>query len=625
MNMNKDDFIMKKFQEDNIIPDKVNKVFEDFKKSNMQSVNKKSVNSVYKFNEYYSENDAIKIIDIHTENNVTKSRDINKENMQPKVNINQNNYTNNTNQTGKIFSFFSYKNINKMLSVAAVFLCVVLVGMGTLVKNKSQNIENINIVTSRVSIKNKEINFSNDKVITSSENTWIKASIIGEKQVAIELKENFIEMYGLNFAREKKYEVANITKNVKDIFVGSMISFDRPCVLLIMEDGTAECIQILNDDMTIDTKNYEFDFYSQGKIRGLNNVVGFEQQSRYYSNSSERFYYINAIRGDGKRKEIDLGYYNDWDDTSTLVYDLYNAKYLNKEEDENEIIDDDIIVDEIEDNETQTDEVENNETQIDKVENDEGNNNQSELNSEEKIEYIQFSTDENISYYLEKSNLYKLNKTTNSTNCVATGVQSFNKNTDGTLIAWLDKEYTINEIDYNVVFNENDVSKSTNLIGVECTEAIRVELKDDGSLTLQFLKGGLEKLGFNGKTNLKENVRYNIYGDNEAVYNEKTDEYVADAKQFKLGVVGVNATLSLVYAKNNNVVVCLNLEKGITENNLHYRNNSIHGLKEIIGFKQEDLKYMVDPENSEETKSYKTIWYIQKLESGEQEELPITD
>ena len=91
MNMSKDDFIKKKFQEDDAISDRVNQVFKDFKKN------------------------------ICTKNYMN-SANINGTNMK------------NAEKQEKVISFFCYKNINKILSVAAVFLGVVLVRYGNISK-----------------------------------------------------------------------------------------------------------------------------------------------------------------------------------------------------------------------------------------------------------------------------------------------------------------------------------------------------------------------------------------------------------------------------------------------------------------------------------------------------------
>jgi len=468
--------------------------------------------------------------------------------------------------------------------------------MGTLVKNKPNNVENIDIVTYEVSVKNKELTFSNDEIITSSENNLVKASIIGEKQVAIQLKENFINLYNLKLSTDKQYEVSNITKNVKDVFVGCMVSFDIPYVLLVMEDGTAECIQVLNG-ISAPTQNYEFNFYSQGKIDGLYNVVGFEQCTRNYTNSYELFYYINAIRADGKRKEIDLGYYNDWDDTSTITFDICNEKYLKKDK-------------ENDNTSNKTD---------DGVKDTEANEQKENIN--QNIEYIQSQTDSNISYYLDNSNLYKLDKTTDSTNCIANGVTSFYKDEDGTLMAWLHENYTINETDYNILFSEFDVSKATRVVAMQSSDEIKVELKDDGSLTFQLSKGGLKRLGLEGKTNIRENVRYNFYGEAEAVYNEETDNYVADAKTFIIGMMGPDETLSIVYARKNDTIVCIDLKAAISESDLHLRRLSVHGIDNIQAFKEDILYRSTEDGGREEW--YRTIWAIQRLENGESDFRPL--
>ena len=88
-------------------------------------------------------------------------------------------------------------------------------------------------------------------------------------------------------------------------------------------------MQILNG-INIPSNKYEFNFYSQGKIQGLYNVVAFSQGSKFYYNSNEKYYYINAIRDDGKKKIIELGYFNDWDDTVDDVYNMLNENYIKK-------------------------------------------------------------------------------------------------------------------------------------------------------------------------------------------------------------------------------------------------------------------------------------------------------
>lgn len=560
----KDDFIRKKMQEDNYIPKKVNNVFENFKKNPSKFVNF-NINTLETDDDYIEASKNRKKSDRHNENN--------HQNLQ------------NT-------SFFTYKNINKFLSVAAVFLCIILVGMGTLLKNRPTEIENIDIITKSVSVKNHELMFSNEEVIKCSENNLVKASLIKDNQVAIQLKENFINLYNLNLSSDKQYEVSNITKNVEDVFVGCMVSFDIPYVLLVMEDGTAECIQILNG-ISVHRQDYEFNFYSQGKINGLYNVVGFEQCTRNYANSNKLFYYINAIRADGKRKEIDLGYYNDWNDTSTITFDIVNEKYLNKNTENGNI------------NDKTNNEVRDNEDE----------------NINKNIEYIQSQTDSNISYYLDNSNLYKLDKTSNSTSCIASGVTSFYKDEDGKLMAWLDENYTINKTDYNILFSEFDVSKANRVVEMKSSDEIKVELKDDGSLTFQLSKGGLKRLGLEGKTNIRENVRYNFYDDIEDVYNEETGNYVADAKTFIIGLMGPDETLSIVYAKKNDTIVCIDLKAAISENNLHLRRVAMYGIDNIQAFKEDILYRTIEDGGREEW--YRTIWAIQRLENGESDFVPL--
>ncbi|MBE5805878.1 MAG: hypothetical protein E7313_04095 [Clostridiales bacterium] len=287
--MNKDDYIKNKIQCDKYLPSKVDDVFKNFRLNNSNHVS-----NVIEFN-------------------INKNSDVNKdEQLYESSQQNEN--------TKKQSAFFVYKRINKLLSAVAVFLCVVLVGVGSLLKNRPSEIENIDIITKNILVKNTEYSFSNEDVRETSENNLVRALVIGKRQVVIQLKEEFISEYNLDLQSNKYYNVDNINKDIKDVFVGCMISNKTPYVMLVMEDGTAECIQIFNDEIKPD-ENYEFNFYSQGEIYGLYDVVGFEQCSRKYTNKEGYFYYINAIRNDGKKKEIELGFYNNWDSDYSYIYD----------------------------------------------------------------------------------------------------------------------------------------------------------------------------------------------------------------------------------------------------------------------------------------------------------------
>ena len=194
MENSKDNLIKKKFQEDNFIPDRVNQVFEDFKKSNLNVYKENNLNNHIVEKDFYI-NKKVQINNANSQfQNVNKK--VNNKQIRDKNKQFQNmNQTKNTHHTKNVVNIFNYKNINKILSVAAVFLCVILVGMGTLVKNKPSNIENIDILTTKtVIIKNQELKFSNEEILKISENEMIKASLLGKRKVAIQLKKEFIQL-----------------------------------------------------------------------------------------------------------------------------------------------------------------------------------------------------------------------------------------------------------------------------------------------------------------------------------------------------------------------------------------------------------------------------------------------
>lgn len=111
----KDSLIRKKFQEDNYIPERINNIFEDFKNPNENIFGFESVKN--------QENSTI--AQRNNDSTINKNDEIN----EVKISNQKAKSANN-----KVFDIFSYKNINKILSMAAVFLCVVLVRNGNISK-----------------------------------------------------------------------------------------------------------------------------------------------------------------------------------------------------------------------------------------------------------------------------------------------------------------------------------------------------------------------------------------------------------------------------------------------------------------------------------------------------------
>ena len=250
MNMNRDGFIKKKFQEDNYISDKANNVFDNFMKSiaNNQTymknddignnqVNMNNYNSVQ--NQFNKEEQAIKqnqanmnaqSVSQNAQNNNNVTSFINYKNIQnnntTQEKYNKNNYNQNTNNSN-VTQFSSansidsenlfYKKINRFLSVAAVFLCAVVVGTGTVLYNWKPQIENVDITTKSISVRNEELKFSSEQVTKFYENDLVRVSLIGNRDVAIQLKSKLIDIYDLNLSPYKQYKVNGIVKDVDDV------------------------------------------------------------------------------------------------------------------------------------------------------------------------------------------------------------------------------------------------------------------------------------------------------------------------------------------------------------------------------------------------------------------------
>lgn len=111
----RDDLIRKKFQEDNYIPKKINNIFEDFKNAN---------GNIFAFESIKSQENST-VVQQNNNSTINKNDEINEVKISNKKEETVNN---------KVFDIFNYKNINKILSMAAVFLCVVLVRNGNIIK-----------------------------------------------------------------------------------------------------------------------------------------------------------------------------------------------------------------------------------------------------------------------------------------------------------------------------------------------------------------------------------------------------------------------------------------------------------------------------------------------------------
>lgn len=326
-----DKIIKEKFQKDEVIPDKVNAIFNNFnphainKENNKENNNEKNGNKVmYIVGQEESKQQN------NYENEIKNENKFQSQNIITNNGNNQSNATSNINN--KLFSISFYKNLNKYLSVAAVSLTVVLVGGTTLYFNKnnnngsksSNNTNSNTMVIQNYIIKNEELQFEKEQVLRESENEYVKVSLIGKREVAIQLKQSYIDYYNLkNVSEDKKYKVNNINNDIKDVFVGYTGNEKTPMVLLLMEDNTAEFVKVFNNDIA----GYEYEFVSNGPVNGLYNIIGFMQGSRKFEKIDEYYYYISAIRKDGVSKAIEFYDYNDWDDQVDDVYERLNRLY----------------------------------------------------------------------------------------------------------------------------------------------------------------------------------------------------------------------------------------------------------------------------------------------------------
>ena len=227
-----------------------------------------------------------------------------------------------------------YKRLNSVLSVAAVSLTVILVG-GTAIyfnRDRIQNISNnsnnqneIITYTKMYAIKNEPLNYSNEQIVKEVENHYVKAYLIGNTDVGVEFLHDYwdeINKESIKVSSET-YKIDGITGNIKDIFVGTAENSVLPYIFVLMDDGTAMYVDLHG------YYNYVSDLYYYAvPLEGLTDIVGFEEKTRNFSYSRTEYTYVNAIRNDGKRKEIEIGKVNSWDDASTKTFDKLNKKYI---------------------------------------------------------------------------------------------------------------------------------------------------------------------------------------------------------------------------------------------------------------------------------------------------------
>ena len=381
-----DKIIKAKFKDDNEIPSKVNSVFE-----NLGSKLNKD-----------------KIVNFKEKSNSIK----NKTNVKNKS-IKENNFDK------KIVHDNFYKKINKILGIAAVTLTVILVGGTTIyLNNNSKKINNnepeVIEYTKTYLVKNEKLKLSNETIHKQVENGYVLAYMLGKRDIGINLTSKYWNIYGKEVLSTDCYKVDGIDEDIEDIFIGEIGGYGVPYVFLLTEKGT---IQYIDLDCY---KNNVF-YFTAKKLEGLDNVVGFEQKTRKYSYSDTDYEYVNAIRNDGLRKEIEIGVVNNWNDNKKVNYDKLNEKYINAHNGSNII-----------------------------------NDNKGDFRVD-NITYLSINGEKEYVYCKKNDKFYKVKRSDMSEQCLASGIIGYIRdNADGRLSVMLSNNYEIYSLDKNIVFKNRN-------------------------------------------------------------------------------------------------------------------------------------------------------------------------
>lgn len=484
----KDKIIKNKLQKDKYISKQANDVFQNFYKMNSYDIS----NQKEKFSE---ENNH----DIKFKNKERQNKD--------------NNYIS-----------FKWK---AMITIAASFVIVFSAGIAVYVNKDKLNFENTNIIASdeysqtataniiagkdakdfkSIIVKNDEISVDENSISKSSENDMVKAILKKNGTVAIQLKKKFMDVYKLNLDTSKYYSIQRINKTVKDVFVGYIENSYMPYVFLIMKDGTVECIQIVNGEVsTYYSDTLELIFYNQGQILGLENIVRLEQRSESKTESNSLYYYVVAINSNGIEKEIELGKYNDMTKVSKnkvefTSQDGKNTYYIESE----------------------------------------------------KGDYIQASgwagASNNV-YYINDNSLYHMSLVDGSKIKLVTGVSKiWKEESNGNIIAKLDDTYTVINEDKNIILEESSVSQA-NIIDTKEDDNMIAYLHEDGNITIMFKNGGIQRITKNSNNIIKENIKYK-FSFKELLYTYPEQEFKATA--IYVGKIGAKGRECFAFGTSNN-------------------------------------------------------------------------
>ena len=404
-----------------------------------------------------------------------------------------------------------YKRLNKVLSVAAVLLTVVLVGGTTLYFNRdklqnNQNNQNETVTyTTNNLIKNEPMHFSNEQVIKEIEDDFVKVYLVGNRDIGVEFKSSYWdEVLGNVIVSSETYKIDGINDEIKDIFIGKAENSAVPYIFTIMKDGTAMYV-----DLHRYYNNYSEYYYVAMPIVGLYDVVGFEEKTRKFSYSNTDYTFVNAIRSDGKRKEIEIGKENNWDNTSSETFEKLNEKYVKAHEGK-EIPDDgkgDFEVD--------------------------------------GIHYYTINKDNEHVYCLKGDSmhrdLYRIERSTGKETCIATGISGMARdNSDGRISFYVIKnDYIIYELDDNIIYKDSSNNTVIN-------EVTRVEEKTENQQE-------------NDKPNIQELSEFEkkVYESGNYYYSKNGHYCIKNPREANIAYYIENYELYRVIIPNNDSSTCV--------------------------------------------------------------------
>lgn len=511
----KDLFIKEKLQQDKMISDKANDVFKNFKK------------------EY---------LHIDDDNKNTKDAETIDSKADEKIEPEQ---KQKQKKNGKVVEFkpmnFFIKARN-FTAVAASFVVAVSVGTAAAININGNKLKRGQQVESSVSInggssasdyivaevKNEEVKVDEIRVTKVDENELIKAVLTSDGNVAIQMKEELLKYYKFRLDASKMYKVSGIRGEVSDVFVCSIVSKQNPYVLLLKKDGTVDAIQIFNDGVV--QNNYKFNFYDNGKIEGLKNVLSLSEQTEPLVGSDNLFYYVTAYVKDVGNKKIN-------DIEKIDMSELSNNKVWCVSED--------------------------------------GTKKYPVVAEEDKcVQPKGRSGASNNVYYINDGCLYHMDLLSGNTKKLVTGVESIRFDADsGYVIVKLKYENYIHAKDEQYVKLEQYNVTDAKVVDKKEDENFILSLKLDGTMTIELKQGAIQRLG--AKDTFKEHYIYNYYASGHAVEAPKSKPstkkynpgsiYYTNATAIYLGKVGTNETKCVAYATRKNEVVIIDINKFVKE------------------------------------------------------------